>query len=98
MLEFVEKDLGPEALKRSVIIVATSDQPALVRIKAAFTANTIAAHFRDQGKHVLLMMDSLTRLAMAQREVGLAVAPCRRTSGWQSLRRSRPLPSRPHLA
>jgi len=73
VLEFVEKDLGPEALKRSVIIVATSDQPALVRIKAAFTANTIAAHFRDQGKHVLLLMDSLTRLAMAQREVGLAV-------------------------
>jgi len=73
VLEFVERDLGPEALKRSVIIVATSDQPALVRIKAAFTANTIAAHFRDQGKHVLLMMDSLTRLAMAQREVGLAV-------------------------
>lgn len=73
VLEFVEKDLGPEALKRSVIIVATSDQPALVRVKAAFTANTIAAWFRNQGKHVLLMMDSLTRLAMAQREVGLAV-------------------------
>jgi flagellum-specific ATP synthase len=73
VLEFVEKDLGPEALQRSVIIVATSDQPALVRVKAAFTANTIAAHFRNQGRHVLLMMDSLTRLAMAQREVGLAV-------------------------
>jgi flagellum-specific ATP synthase len=73
VLEFIEKDLGPEALKRSVIIVATSDQPALVRVKAAFTANTIAAWFRNQGKHVLLMMDSLTRLAMAQREVGLAV-------------------------
>jgi flagellum-specific ATP synthase len=73
VLEFVEKDLGPEALKRSVIIVATSDQPALVRVKAAFTANTIAAWFRNQGKHVLLMMDSLTRLAMAQREVGLAI-------------------------
>ena len=73
VLEFVEKDLGPEALKRSVIIVATSDQPALVRVKAAFTANTIAAYFRDQGRHVLLMMDSLTRLAMAQREVGLAI-------------------------
>jgi len=73
VLEFVENDLGPQALKRSVIIVATSDQPALVRVKAAFTANTIAAWFRNQGRHVLLMMDSLTRLAMAQREVGLAV-------------------------
>ena len=73
VLEFVEKDLGPEALQRSVIIVATSDQPALVRVKAAFTANTIAAWFRNQGRHVLLMMDSLTRLAMAQREVGLAI-------------------------
>jgi len=82
VLEFVEKDLGPEALKRSVIIVATSDQPALVRIKAAFTANTIAAHFRDQGKHVLLMMDSLTRLAMAQREVGLAVGEPPATRGY----------------
>jgi FliI/YscN family ATPase len=82
VLEFVEKDLGPEALKRSVIIVATSDQPALVRIKAAFTANTIAAHFRDQGKHVLLMMDSLTRLAMAQREVGLAIGEPPATRGY----------------
>jgi FliI/YscN family ATPase len=82
VLEFVEKDLGPEALKRSVIIVATSDQPALVRIKAAFTANTIAAHFRDQGKHVLLLMDSLTRLAMAQREVGLAVGEPPATRGY----------------
>lgn len=82
VLEFVERDLGPEALKRSVIIVATSDQPALVRIKAAFTANTIAAYFRDQGKHVLLMMDSLTRLAMAQREVGLAVGEPPATRGY----------------
>ena len=82
VLEFVEKDLGPEALKRSVIIVATSDQPALVRIKAAFTANTIAAHFRDQGRHVLLLMDSLTRLAMAQREVGLAVGEPPATRGY----------------
>ncbi len=82
VLEFVEKDLGPDALKRSVIIVATSDQPALVRIKAAFTANTIAAYFRDQGKHVLLMMDSLTRLAMAQREVGLAVGEPPATRGY----------------
>ncbi len=82
VLEFVEKDLGPEALKRSVVIVATSDQPALVRIKAVFTANTLAAHFRDQGKHVLLMMDSLTRLAMAQREVGLAVGEPPATRGY----------------
>ncbi len=82
VLEFVEKDLGPEALKRSVIIVATSDQPALVRIKAAFTANTIAHHFRSQGKHVLLMMDSLTRLAMAQREVGLAIGEPPATRGY----------------
>jgi FliI/YscN family ATPase len=82
VLEFVEKDLGPEALKRSVIIVATSDQPALVRIKAVFTANTIAAHFRDQGRHVLLLMDSLTRLAMAQREVGLAVGEPPATRGY----------------
>lgn len=82
VLEFVEKDLGAEALKRSVIIVATSDQPALVRIKAAFTANTIAAHFRNQGKHVLLLMDSLTRLAMAQREVGLAVGEPPATRGY----------------
>lgn len=73
VLEFLEKDLGPQALARSTVIVANSDQPALVRIKAAFTANTIAAAFRAQGKHVLLMVDSLTRLAMAQREVGLAI-------------------------
>jgi flagellum-specific ATP synthase len=82
VLEFVEKDLGPQALRRSVIVVATSDQPALVRVKAAFTANTIAAYFRDQGKHVLLMMDSITRLAMAQREVGLAVGEPPATRGY----------------
>lgn len=82
VLEFVEKDLGPEALKKTVLIIATSDQPALVRIKAAQTANTIAAHFRSQGKHVLLMMDSLTRLAMAQREVGLAVGEPPATRGY----------------
>ena len=82
VLEFVERDLGREALRRSVVIVATSDQPALARIKAAFTANTIAAHFRAQGKHVQLMMDSLTRLAMAQREIGLAVGEPPATRGY----------------
>jgi flagellum-specific ATP synthase/type III secretion protein N (ATPase) len=82
VLEFVEKDLGPEAMKRSVIIVATSDQPALVRIKAAFAANTIANYFRSKGKHVLLMMDSLTRLAMAQREVGLSIGEPPATRGY----------------
>jgi flagellum-specific ATP synthase len=70
--EFIEKDLGPEGLKRSVLVIATSDQPALVRLKAAETATAVAEHFRDQGKDVLLLMDSLTRFAMAQREVGLA--------------------------
>jgi flagellum-specific ATP synthase len=79
--EFIERDLG-DAIERSVVIVATSDQPALVRIKAAFTATTIAEHFRDQGRHVLLMMDSLTRLAMAQRELGLAIGEPPATRGY----------------
>ncbi|HKH79289.1 MAG TPA: flagellum-specific ATP synthase FliI, partial [Solirubrobacteraceae bacterium] len=70
--EFVERDLG-DALERSVVVVATSDQPALVRIKAAFTATTIAEHFRDHGHHVMLMMDSVSRFATAQREIGLAI-------------------------
>ena len=79
--EFVERDLGP-ALERSVVIVATSDQPALARIKAAFTATTIAEHFRDRGDDVLLMMDSVTRFAMAQREVGLAIGEPPATRGY----------------
>ncbi len=70
--EFLEKDLGEEGLKRSVVVIATSDQPALVRLKAAEVATTIAEFFRDMGKDVILLMDSLTRYAMAQREVGLA--------------------------
>ncbi|MFY8161179.1 MAG: flagellar protein export ATPase FliI [Candidatus Kapaibacteriota bacterium] len=71
--EFIENDLGPEGLQRSVVVVATSDSPALVRVKAALVATTIAEFFRDKGLDVMLMMDSSTRLAMAQREVGLTI-------------------------
>lgn len=71
--EFVERDLGEEGLKRSVLVVATSDQPAMLRMKCPLVATTIAEYFKDQGQDVLLMMDSLTRYAMAQREIGLAI-------------------------
>ncbi|NLX85807.1 MAG: flagellar protein export ATPase FliI [Clostridiales bacterium] len=71
--EFIENDLGEEGLKRSVVVVATSDQPALVRLKSAQLVTAIAEFFRSQGKDVILMMDSLTRVALAQREVGLAI-------------------------
>jgi flagellum-specific ATP synthase len=71
--EFLERDLKPDGLKRSVVIVATSDQPPLVRIRGAFLATAIAEYFRDRGQQVLLMMDSLTRFAHGQREVGLAI-------------------------
>jgi len=71
--EFIERDLGPEGLARSVVVVSTSDQPALVRLKGAWVATALAEHFRDQGRDVTLLMDSVTRFAMAQREVGLAI-------------------------
>jgi flagellum-specific ATP synthase len=71
--EFIERDLGLEGLKRSIVVVATSDQPAMMRSKCALTATTIAEYFKDQGKDVFLMMDSLTRFAMAEREIGLNI-------------------------
>lgn len=80
--EFLERDLGPEGMARSVVVVATSDQPALVRIKGAMVATTIAEYFRDRGRDVLFVMDSVTRLALAQREVGLATGEPPATRGY----------------
>ncbi len=80
--EFIEQDLGVEGLKRSVVVAVTSDQPALIKVKGVMTATAIAEHFRDQGHDVILMIDSVTRVAMAQREIGLAVGEPPATKGY----------------
>ncbi len=80
--EFVEKDLGPEGLRRSVVVVETSDRPALLRVRAPFAATAVAEYFRDEGADVLLLMDSITRMANAQREIGLSVKEPPATKGY----------------
>jgi flagellum-specific ATP synthase len=80
--DFLERDLGENGLARSVVVVATSDQSSLIRIQAALVATAVAEYFRDQGKRVMLMMDSITRFAMAQREVGLAIGEPPTTKGY----------------
>ena len=80
--DFLERDLGPVGRERSVVVVATSDQPAIARVQAAMTANVVAEYFRDQGKNVLLIMDSVTRFALAQREIGLAAGEPPTTRGF----------------
>lgn len=80
--EFIENTLGPEGMKRTVVVAATSEQPSLVKIKAAYVATSIAEYFRDTGRDVLFMLDSVTRIAMAQREVGLAIGEPPATRGY----------------
>ena len=82
VLDFIEGNLGADGLRKSVVVVATSDQPAIIRLKAAFVATTIAEYFRDQGRDVMLVMDSLTRVASAQREIGLAAGEPPTTKGY----------------
>lgn len=82
VMEFLERDLGSEGMSRSIVVVATSDQPALIRIKGAVIATAIAEYFRDQGMDVMLMMDSVTRYALAEREVGLAIGEPPTTRGY----------------
>ena len=82
VLNFIQDDLGPEGLARSVVITATSDSPPLVRLRSAWYATAVAEYFRSQGKNVVLMMDSLTRFSMAQREIGLAIGEPPATRGY----------------